>query len=189
MFSTPAQFAEIQKSQIDTLYALSHAIFGATEKLADLNIAAAKALLDESSESAQNYLSVKDAKDLATMNASFAQPALEKFASYNRNLYSIATAASAEISKIVETRIAEANRKVAEMVDYAAKNAPAGSESAVSMFKNAVAASNTAYDTFSKAAKQAVAAAESNIAAATQATLNATSVASDAARGAAKKAA
>jgi phasin family protein len=189
MFATPAQFAEIQKGQIDTIYALSHAVFGATEKVADLNIAAAKALLDESSETAQSYLSVKDAKDLVALNASFAQPALEKFVSYNRNLYSIATAAGAEISKIIEVRIADANRKVAEMVDFAAKNAPAGSESAVSLIKNAVAATNTAYDTFSKAAKQAVSVAESNIAAATQATLNAASAANEAVRTAGKKAA
>jgi phasin family protein len=189
MFTTPAQFAEIQKSQIDTVYALSHAIFGATEKLADLNLAAAKALLDESSETAQSYIGIKDPKELATLNAGFAQPAFEKFASYNRNLYSIAQAASAEISKIVETRIAETNRKVAELVDFAAKNAPAGSESAVSLLKNAFAASNTAYDTFAKATKQAVSVAESNINAATQAALNATSAASDAVKGAVKKAA
>ena len=189
MFATPTQFVEIQKSQIDTVYALSHAVFGATEKLADLNLAAAKALLDESSETAQSYLGLKDVKEFATLNAGFAQPAFEKFASYNRNLYSIAQAASAEISKIVETRIAEANRKVAELVDYAAKNAPAGSESAVSLLKNAVAASNTAYDTFSKATKQAVSVAESNLNAAAQAALNASSAASDAVKGAVKKAA
>jgi len=189
MFATPAQFNEIQKGQIDTLYALSHAVFGATEKLADLNLAAAKALLDESSETAQSYLGVKDAKEFASLNAGFAQPTLEKFVSYNRNLYSIAAAAGAEISKIVEVRIADTNRKIAEMVDFAAKNAPAGSESAVSLIKNAVAASNSAYDTFSKAAKQVVSAAESNIAAATQATLNAGSVAAEAVRSASKKAA
>ena len=189
MFATPTQFVEIQKSQIDTVYALSHAVFGATEKLADLNLAAAKALLDESSETAQSYLGLKDVKEFATLNAGFAQPAFEKFASYNRNLYSIVAAAGAEISKIVEVRIADSNRKVSEMVDFAAKNAPAGSESAVSLFKNAVAASNSAYDTFSKAAKQAVTVAESNLAAATQATLNAASATSEAVRGAAKKAA
>jgi phasin family protein len=189
MYTTPVQFTEIQKGQIDTVYALSHALFGATEKLADLNIAAAKALLDESSETAQSYLGVKDAKEFMSLNAGFAQPALEKLVSYNRNLYSIASAAGAEISKIIETRIAESNRKIAEMVDFAAKNAPAGSESAVSLIKNAVAASNSAYDTFSKAAKQAVSVAESNIAAATQATLNAGSAASDAVRTASKKAA
>lgn len=189
MFATPAQFAEIQKGQLDTVYALSHALFGATEKLSDLNIAAAKALLEESSETAQSYLGVKDAKEFVSMSAGFAQPTLEKIVSYNRNLYSIATATSAEISKIVEVRIADANRKVAEMVDFAAKNAPAGSESAVSLIKNAVAASNSAYDTFSKAAKQAVNVAESNIAAATQATLNAASATGEAVRTAAKKAA
>lgn len=187
MFATPAQFVEIQKGQIDTLYALSHALFGATEKLTDLNIAAAKALLEESSETAQSYLGVKDPKELVSMNASFAQPTLEKLVSYNRNLYSIASAAGAEISKIVEVRIADTNRKVAEMVDFAAKNAPAGSESAVSLIKNAFAASNSAFDSFSRAAKQAVSVAESNIAAATQATLNATSTATETVRSASKK--
>jgi phasin family protein len=189
MFATPAQFAEIQKGQVDALYALSHALFGATEKVADLNIAAAKALLDESSDTVQSYLGVKDPKEFLALNSGIAQPALEKLVSYNRNLYSIAAAASAEISKIVETRIADTNRKVAEMVEFAAKNAPAGSESAVSLIKNAFAASNSAYDTFSKAAKQAVSAAETNFAAATQATLNASSVASDAVRTTSRKAA
>jgi|SRR5882672_2622493 len=189
MFATPAHFAEIQKGHIDTIYALSHAVFGATEKLADLNIAAAKALLEESSESAQSYIGVRDAKELLSMNAGFAQPTLEKFVSYNRNLYSIVAAAGAEISKIVEVRIADSNRKISEMVEFAAKNAPAGSESAVSLFKNAVAASNSAYDTFSKAARQAVTVAESNLAAATQATLNAASATGEAVRSAGKKAA
>lgn len=189
MIATPAQVTELQKSQLDTLYALSHAVFGAAEKLVDLNLAATKALLDESNESAQSYLGVKDVKEVAALNAGIAQPALEKLTSYNRNLYSIASSTTAEISKIIETRIAETNRKVAEFVDYAAKNAPAGSESAVSMLKNAVAASNTAYDTMTKAAKQAVSVAESNINAATQAALNATSTASDAVKGAVKKAA
>ena len=189
MFVTPVQIAELQKSQVDTIYALSHAFFGAAEKFADLNIAAAKALLEESSESTQSYLGVKDVKELTSLNAGFAQPALEKLVSYNRNLYSIASAAGAEIAKIVEVRIAESNRKVAEMVDFAAKNAPAGSEAAVSLIKNVVAASNTAYDTFSKAAKQAVSVAESNIAAATQAALNAGNVTTEAVRSASRKAA
>ena len=189
MFVTPAQVAELQKGQVDTVYALSHAFFGAAEKLSDLNIAAAKALLDESSETAQAYLGVKDVKEFTNLNAGFVQPTFEKFVSYNRNLYSIASSTAAEVAKIVEVRIAEGNRKVAEMVDFAAKNAPAGSESAVSLIKNAMAASNSAYDSFTKAAKQAVSVAESNLNAATQATLNATSAASDAVRGASKKAA
>jgi phasin family protein len=187
--ATPAQFVEFHKGNVDTLYALSHALFGATEKLVDLNLAAAKALMDESAETSQAYLGVKDIQELLALNASFAQPTLQKFASYSRNVYSIASGTSAEIQKIMEVRIADGNRKVAELVDFAAKNAPAGSESAVSLIKNAVAASNTAYDTIAKAAKQAVDAAESNFAAAAEATINAASAANDVARGSSKKAA
>src|ERR1700752_779478 len=73
MYATPAQFAEVQKSQLDTVYALSHAVFGAAERLTDLNLAAAKALLEESSETTQSYLGVKDVKELTSLNAGFAQ--------------------------------------------------------------------------------------------------------------------
>ncbi|MCA3216100.1 MAG: phasin family protein, partial [Burkholderiales bacterium] len=46
MFPTPAQFAELQKTQMDALFALSHTMFDATEKLVDLNLAAAKATME-----------------------------------------------------------------------------------------------------------------------------------------------
>jgi len=157
MFVTPAQIAELQKGQIDTCTRFRTLSSAPPEKFADLNIAAAKALLEESSESTQSYLGRQGCEGTDVVERRFrATRRSKKLVSYNRNLYSIASAAGAEIAKIVEVRIAESNRKVAEMVDFAAKNAPAGSEAAVSLIKNVVAASNTAYDTFSKAAKQAV---------------------------------
>lgn len=189
MYTTPAQVAELQKGQVDTLYAFSHAMFEATEKLVDLNLAAAKALMDESAEKAQAMLGVKDVQEFLSLTGGFAQPAIEKFVSYSRNVYSIASGTGAEFSKIVDTQVAEGNKKVAELVDFAAKNAPTGSEPAVSMFKTAVAAANTAYDTFAKAAKQAVDVAESNFAAATQASLKAAAAANDAAKVKSRKAA
>jgi phasin family protein len=186
MLTTPAQVAEFQKSQFDTLYALSHTMFDATEKLVDLNLAAAKALLEESAEKAQIMLSVKDVQELLAVGTSFAQPALEKFVSYNRNAYGIASNASADVSKIFETRMSQGNKQVAEMIEFASKSAPTGAEPAVSLFKNAMAAANTAYDTFAKATKQAVDMAESNFSAATEATVKA---ANDAVKPKARKAA
>jgi len=189
MYATPAQVAELQKGQVDTLYALSHALFDATEKLVDLNLAAAKALMDESAEKTQAMLGVKDVQELLALTGGFTQPAMEKLVSYGRNVYSIASGTGAEFSKIVEAQVSEGNKKVAELVDFATKNAPAGSEPAVSMFKSAVAAANTAYDTFAKAAKQAVDVAESNFAAATQASLKAAAAANDAVKVKGRKAA
>jgi hypothetical protein len=78
---------------------------------------------------------------------------------------------------------------MAELIDFAGKNAPAGSEPAMAMLKSAVAAANTAYDTFAKAAKQAVDMVESNVTAATNATVKAAAAATDVAKPKSKKAA
>jgi phasin family protein len=189
MFATPAQFAELQKTQLDALYALSHTMFDATEKLVDLNLAAAKATMEESAEKATQFMSVKDVQEFVALTGGLAQPSVEKFVSYGRTVYSIASGAGAEVSRIVETQISDGNKKVAELVDFAAKNSPAGSEPAVSMFKSAVAAANTAYDTLSKATKQAADLVESNMAAATSATMKAAAAANDVVKVKGKKAA
>jgi hypothetical protein len=77
------------------------------------------------------------------------------------------------VRKLVEQQIADGNNKATQFVEFATRNAPAGSEPAVSLFKNAVAACNMAYDTFSKAAQQAFDVADSNLASATQSAVNA----------------
>jgi phasin family protein len=173
MFTTPAQLAELNKTQMDALYALSHTMFSATERLVDLNLTAAKALLDESTERAQMLMGVKDVQDFMAVAGGLAQPSLDKAVAYSRNVYGIASGVNAEASKIFEAQIAEGNKKVVAMIDFAGKNAPAGSEPFVSMLKSAMAASNTAYDTFTKASKQAMDMVESNVAVAASATVKA----------------
>jgi phasin family protein len=187
MYATPAQFAEIQKSQVDAMNALGHALFNTTEKLVNLNLTATRALLQESADTMQSLLGAKDIQEFVSLSSGLTQPAIEKAVSYSRNVYGIASGAGAEVTKIVEAQIAESNRKLTEMVEFATKNAPAGSEPALSMFKSAAAASNTAFDTFSKAAKQATDWAESNFTAAANATVTAAAAANDAAKKVAKK--
>lgn len=182
MFATPAQLAEVQKGQLDAVFAASHAVLGATERLVELNLAAAKAVMDESADKAQALLGIKDVQELLSLSGTATQPSLEKATSYGRQVYGIAAGTSAELAKIAESQIAENNKKIAELLEFAAKSAPVGSEPAVSVFKSAVAAANTAYDTLSKATKQAVELAESNIAAATSATIKAANAANDASK-------
>jgi len=173
MFATPTQFTEIQKSHLDALYALSSVALNTTEKLADLNLAAVKAAMDESAATTQSMLGIKDAQDALAFGGTIAQPALHKFVGYSRNVYSIMSNAGAQVRKVVENQLAEGSSKAAEFVEFASRNAPAGSEPVVSLLKNAVAACNMAYDTFSKAAQQAFDAADSNLTSATQAAVNA----------------
>jgi len=182
MATTITELVELQKGQLDAWNAIGQAVFNATEKLVNLNITAAKAAFQDASESSQTLLGARDVQEFVALAGGASQPALEKVVGYSRNAYGIASGTSAELTKIIEAQISEANRKIADFVDFAAKNAPTGSEPAVSMFKSAVAAANTAFDTASKAARQATDWAESNLAAAATATINAANVASEAAK-------
>ncbi len=187
MFATPAQFTEIQKGHMDAAIALSQTWFDAAESFMGLNLAAAKATMEESVERTQAMLSVRDVQELLALSGGMTQPSLEKAVSYSRNAYSIANGASTEVSRIVEATIAENNKQVAQLIDFAAKNSPAGSEPAVSMLKSAVAAANTAYDTFARATRQAVDMAESNVSTATSVTMKAASAANDSVKGSVKR--
>jgi phasin family protein len=187
MFITPAQFSEIQKGQMDAAFALGQTFFDATERLVELNLAATKATLEESVERVQALMSAKDVQEFVALTTALSQPTLEKAVSYSRTIYGIANGAGSEVSRIVESQMAENNKKVTQLIEFAAKNAPAGSEPAVAALKSALAAANTAYDTFAKAAKQAVDFAESNVAAATSATMKAAAAANDSVKAPAKR--
>jgi hypothetical protein len=118
-------------------------------------------------------LSVKDAQELLALQASLFQPLAEKTASYSRHLYEIASGAGAELGKTFEAQAADAQKKFLSVVDTAAKNAPAGSETAVAVLKSAVAAGNNALESVQKAVKQATEVAEANFNAVANTAVNA----------------
>jgi phasin family protein len=178
--STPDQVLAAYKAQIESLIEFSHKSFSNIEKIVELNISTLKSSLEESSEKVKELLAVKDVQELVAFNSALAQPAAEKVVAYNKHLYELANSASTEISKLVESQIADGNKRLASLVDAASKNAPAGSESAVALVKSALSAASTAYDTVSKAAKQVADITEANVSAATNATLKAASTAAPA---------
>lgn len=170
---TPEQLVAAQKANLETLFGLTNKAFEGVEKLVELNITATKAALNESAAHTQAVLSVKDAQELLALQASLFQPLAEKTAAYSRHLYDIAQGTGAEFSKAFEGKAAEAQQQFAALVDNAAKNAPAGSETAVAVVKSAVAAANNAFESVQKAVKQASEVAEANFNAVTTTAVNA----------------
>ena len=162
-FMTADQFAAANKANLETLFGLTHKAFEGVEKLVELNLQTARAALDESAANAKALLSVKDAQGFAALQSSVLQPAAEKATAYSRQVYEIAAATQADISKLFEGQVAASQQSVQGFVEAALKNAPAGSESAVAFMKQAMTASSTAMESAQKAAKQAVSAAEANI--------------------------
>jgi len=165
---TVEQIAAVNKANLDVLFGLTEKTFAGVEKLAQLNLAAGKAALNESAAHAQALLKVKDVQELLALQTEALQPVGEKVSSYSRHVYDIAVGTQAEFTKAVEAQLADAQKAILNLVDTAAKNAPAGSESAVALLKTAVAASNNAYESVQKVVKQATQAAEANLQAVTQ---------------------
>ena len=159
---TAEQLMAAHKANIETLFGLTQKAFEGVEKLVELNVQATKAALAETANNAQAVMGVKDAQELLALQASMVQPLAEKTAAYSRHLYDIAQSAGAEISKSLEGQTADAKKKFASLVDSATHNAPAGSETAVTMMKSAMTAANTAFESVQKAVNQAGEMAESN---------------------------
>lgn len=159
---TPEQIMAAQKANIETLFGLTQKAFEGVEKLVELNVQVGKAALTESASNTQALLSVKDAQELMTLQATLMQPLAEKAVAYSRHLYDIASGTSAEFGKAAEAQAADGQKKFMAVVDNAAKNAPAGTETAVAMMKSSVAAATNAMESVQKAVKQATEMAEAN---------------------------
>ena len=171
---TVEQVMASHKANIETLLGLTTKDFEGVEKIVELNLTASKAALAESGDHAKAILSVKDAQELLALQSGLLQPLAEKTAAYSRHLYDIATGTGAEFSKSFEGQASEAQKKFVDLVDSAAKNAPAGSESAVAMMKSAVSSANNALESVQKAVKQATEVAEANFNAVAATATNAT---------------
>jgi phasin family protein len=173
-YLTPEQLVAAQKAQVETLFGLTQKAFEGVEKLVELNMQVAKTVMSDAMDNAKAAMSVKDAQELMALQQTLLQPVAEKAAAYGRHVYEIATATNAEVVKVAEGQLADAQKKMMAVVETAVKNAPAGTEGAVTLVKSAVTAANNAFESVQKAAKQAADVAEANIQAMTSTAVNAT---------------
>ena len=171
MVTTPEQFLQIQKAALEVFQTATITSIQGFERLAALNVQAAKASIDESTDALKSMTEVKDAKQLAEMATGSVQPATDKVTAYYKHVYEIANETGAELAKLFEKQFAESNKQLYATIDTLAKNAPAGTEGVVTLVKQAVSAANSSFDQVSKATKQAVEVAEANMAAAAKTTV------------------
>jgi phasin family protein len=169
MNNVAEQFAATQKANLEAFNGLSQKAFAGFEKLVELNMAAGKAVMAESMANLQALSSAKDPQAFIALQSGLAQPLTEKSTSYSRHVYEIVSGTGAEFSKAFESKAAESQKAVTSFVESSLKNAPAGSEAAVALFKSSLDASNNALESAQKAAKQAAQTVESNINAASSA--------------------
>lgn len=162
------QFSATNKANLQALEGFTTQAFAGVEKLVELNLAASKAMLGESFSNAKAALSAKDAQEFMALQSSLLQPLADKTAAYAQHVQAIVTDSTAELSKALEAKTAETQKAFGGMVENLAKNAPAGTETAVAAFKTALTAGQSAVESAQASAKKAVEVAQSNFTAATK---------------------
>jgi len=173
MFITADQITAANKTNLDTFTGLSTKAFSGFEKLVELNLAAAKAVLTESFGHAQSLLVAKDPQHVLALQTGLIGPSVEKAAAYGRHVYGITVETGAEFTKAFEAQAAESQKTFTKAIDSLVKNAPAGTESAVAVIKSALASSQNAIESAQSIAKKTLALAESNVTAVTEQALSA----------------
>jgi phasin family protein len=162
------QFAASNKATVDSLLAVANTALASAERIAALNLSAARTALESSSDAAKAVLAVKSPAEAAALQQSIVQPAVENVTSYSRSLYEISTESQQQLVKILEAQFSDFQKQVTGLVAQAAKSAPAGSESIVAAMQNAISQANSAFGNMQSMAKQFSETAQGNMAAATK---------------------
>lgn len=162
------QIAAVNKANLEAFEGAAKKAYAGVEKLVDLNMAASKAALGESFSYAQAVMSAKTPQEFMTVQTAFFQPLAEKSTAYFQHVQSIATEGSADFTKQLEAKMAEAQKAIGASVDQLVKSAPAGSEAAVAAFQNAMSQGQKAVETAQATIKKASATAQANFVAASK---------------------
>jgi phasin family protein len=173
MSINPEQFAAANKAAVDSLLSVANTALASAERIASLNLETARSVLEDSVSNAKALMGAKDPQEALSIQASLAQPSVEKAVAYSKSVYEISAETQEQLTKMVEAQFGDFQKNVASMLEKAAKSAPAGSDVAVAAVQSAIAAANSAFDNMRKTAKQVTDLAQTNMAAASSATAKA----------------
>lgn len=167
MPSFPEQFSQTARTsldaQADVLNAFFTQAFNHVEKVVELNLSTARASLEDSALTLKQLAAARDAQEFFALSAAQAQPAAARAVAYGRSLAGIASNVQADLTRSAEDQLAQASKRFSDLVENVSRNAPAGTENVVALFKTAIGNANAGYEQFNRNARQAAEAVEENI--------------------------
>ncbi len=171
----PENLIASQKAGLDASFGLASRAFEGFEKLVDLNTRTLHAALAEQQDFIAKFYSVRDAKDLFSLQNQRAQLGAQRIQAYWQEVFEIASDVRGVYVEAAQEQLEKSQRNAQALVDSIASHAPAGSEVVVNAWKSAIDAAtesaNTAYEAARKAAQQVVEAAQNDAGSAGQATV------------------
>ena len=173
MFPSIEDLMKAQSEAFKASNTVATTAFDGAKRLLELNVQAAKAGMEESNAQLKALMAAKDVKTLNEMLTDlftqYSKPDSSKAATYVKQVYDISTETGGEVSALIEKQVSTSQKQLLESVEALAKNAPAGSESAVNTLRQSVVAANSAYEQVNQASRQVIEMIEANFSGATKA--------------------
>ena len=167
------QLAQSQKANAEVMMALVRSAFNGMEQLAALNLAASRDFFNASVANTQQLMSAKDAKELASLNSTLAQPNVEKLVDYARSVSDLAASMQKEITSVMEAQYSSFAKNASSAIQKGTASAPVGGDVFGAAMQQMLQASTKAYENMTQMAKQMTDIADANVKAASSATAKA----------------
>ncbi len=153
-----------QKASSEVLVAIMRTSFEGMQRLAELNMAAAKGLLNNTAASASALASTKDISDLSRVSPQLAKP--EQMMEYWRSVYDLVNGMQKEVSGVMQANYSQLAKTAAASIEQRKSAALDGSDVMANAMKDVIETTNKAFDNMSAVASQMASIAGANLKAA-----------------------
>jgi phasin family protein len=154
------QLSAAQKASAEVLMALMRTSFDGMQRLAELNMAAAREAFSNSVATATKLASSKDMGDLARANQELAKP--ERLMEYWRSVYDLVSAMQKDVTAVMQANQTQFTRSATSAMEKKS-SAMDGSDVIAGVMKNMVELTNKAFDNMTQVASQMANMANANI--------------------------
>jgi phasin family protein len=169
------QMSVAQKASAEVLMTIMRTSFEGMQRLAELNMAAARETFSNNVATVSKLAASKDVGDLARANQELARP--ERLIEYWRNVYDLVSAMQKDVTAVMQANYTQLTRSAASAIEQKKSSAVDGSDVMASVMKNMLEQTNKAFDNLTAVANQMTSMANANIQAATTATAKVTEIA------------
>jgi len=146
------QISAAQKASAEVLMTLMRSSFEGMQRLAELNIAAARETFSSNVATVTKLASSRDVGDMARANQEIARP--ERLIEYWRSVYDLVTAMQKDVTAVMQANYTQLTKSAASAIEHREASAVDGSDVMANVMKNMLEQTNKAFDNMTAVANQ-----------------------------------
>jgi phasin family protein len=161
------QLTAAQKATTDALTAIMRMSFEAMQRLAELNMAAARDAFSSNVDTIGKLAASKDLSAMAPLGQELAKP--ERMMEYWRDVYGLVSAMQKDVSSVMQANYSQLAKTAASAIEQKMSSGAGGGDAISEVMKNMLEQGNKAFDNMAAMASQMTSMANAQIHSATSA--------------------